>query len=189
MDELAWRLAETIAWSATRAGANPATGWRTLDWTPPPLYGPISEPGQPHIGWNLAEREQIVAAVANARAARLRELGIYPPQPASSLAGGRLLFYLPDDNLFDGAARLESQGFFDVDNVPPWDLWLRSIPGETRHGSWGTFTLSCLISWVPAELLTLASAGVWANPEDCIGWLDEATAPTLIAFRARLPFR
>ena len=37
---------------------------------------------------------------------------------------GRLLAYFPDENLACGVAEAETQGFFTVDNVPPWDTWV-----------------------------------------------------------------
>lgn len=83
--------------------------------------------------------------------------------PASNLAGGRLLVYEPDDNLFDGAAQMASDGFFDVDNVPPWDTWLGYIYEEQ-------FKRVCLLSWVPPVFLALADDGIEANPELCIRW-------------------
>jgi hypothetical protein len=42
-----------------------------------------------------------------------------------SLLGGRLMVYFPDAALADGAAEVQSRGFFDVHNTPPWDTWIR----------------------------------------------------------------
>jgi hypothetical protein len=39
------------------------------------------------------------------------------------LTGGRLLAYFPDNNLACGVAEVESQGFFDTNNIPPYDTW------------------------------------------------------------------
>lgn len=87
--------------------------------------------------------------------------------PSGDLHGGRLLIYFPDLELADGAAELESRGFLDVNNAPPWDTWVAFI----QHGqsNW-----SHLISWVPREFVPLADAGIRVNPEECILWLDEA---------------
>jgi hypothetical protein len=72
---------------------------------------------------------------------------------------GKLLLYTPDDNLADGAARYASQGFFDDDNVPPWDTWV-------------AFSQGALLTWVPPQLLQLAQSGIDANPECCIRWAN-----------------
>jgi hypothetical protein len=72
---------------------------------------------------------------------------------------GRVLLYFPFENLADGAAQLNSGGFYDVDNVPPWDLWV-GFADET------------LISWVPPVLTVAAQMGIDANPEGCIRWAD-----------------
>ena len=71
---------------------------------------------------------------------------------------GRLLVYFPHENLADGAADLASNGFYDVNNVPPWDLWVSFSDGE-------------LISWVPIGLVEAAHMGIDVNPEECIQWL------------------
>jgi hypothetical protein len=73
--------------------------------------------------------------------------------------------YLPDDNLNDGAARVATDGFFDTDNVPPWDTWVAYF-----YESSG---LNYLVSWIPPELIDLVDDGLNANPELCILWLDD----------------
>jgi hypothetical protein len=70
---------------------------------------------------------------------------------------GRLLLYIPSENLACGAAEVSSNGFFDVNNVPPWDIWV-------------DFSEGTLVSWVPPALLDVAQMGIYVNPEACIGW-------------------
>jgi hypothetical protein len=74
-------------------------------------------------------------------------------------AGGRLLLYSPSENLACGAADASSNGFFDTNNVPPWDIWLG-------------FSNGMLVSWVPPALVDVAAMGVFVNPEECIRWAD-----------------
>jgi hypothetical protein len=81
------------------------------------------------------------------------------------LAGGRLLYYEPDRNLACGAACLSSGGFFDVNNVPPWDTWLCL----TEDG--------VLVSWVPPDLVDRVAAGIEVNPEVCIQWPAASGSP------------
>jgi hypothetical protein len=110
-----------------------------------------------------ANRAQIVEILAEKRATQLRLDHRYPADSLDDLAGGRLLQYSPDENLCDGAAQYSSKGFFDVDNVPPWDTWV-------------CFVESYLVSWVPPQLMELASIGIQVNPEQCILWVPDALA-------------
>jgi len=77
------------------------------------------------------------------------------------------LLYAPDENLFDGAAKYSSKGFFDFNNVPPWDMWIRYLDNY-------------LVSWVPPVLDELASAGIEVNPEQCIQWATPTFVNSLI---------
>ena len=89
----------------------------------------------------------------------------------ASIRGGRLLVYFPDADLSDGAAEVDSRGFFDVHNVPPWDTWIALGEDERQPDiSYQQY----LIAWVPPELLAIAQAGIDVNPEECIVWLEDA---------------
>lgn len=76
----------------------------------------------------------------------------------ANAVGGRLLLYYPHENLACGAAEYSSNGFFDSNNVPPWDLWIE-------------FSEETLVSWVPPMLVDLVQMGVESNPEECIRWV------------------
>ena len=68
---------------------------------------------------------------------------------------GRLLIYVPRENVLDGASRHASNGFFDAYDCAPWDLWLQ-------------YSDRTLISWVPEMLFPIAQAGIDANPVECL---------------------
>jgi hypothetical protein len=89
--------------------------------------------------------------------------------PAGSLEGGRLLVYFPDLELADGAAEFESEGYFDVNNAPPWDTWVAMVLDAV-----GTATSPYLVSWVPQEFLSSVQKGIDVNPEQCILWIEDA---------------
>ncbi|MCA1819166.1 MAG: hypothetical protein LC620_03805, partial [Halobacteriales archaeon] len=165
------RVAETIAWCRAKARPDdPAQSLRTLELRPGSLGG--------HGEANLPEkREHEVRRLEVSRIgfARKRLLGQAPQadiQP--TLAGGRLVVYEPDTNLFDGAAQLASDGFFDVNNVPPWDTWLDYFP-PTKEGTgkYSTDDHGKLVAWVPSPFLAAADIGIRVNPEDCIRWADQ----------------
>jgi hypothetical protein len=79
--------------------------------------------------------------------------------PRDTNFGGRLLLYTPSENLACGAAEVSSNGFFDVNNVPPWDIWVG-------------FSERTLVSWVPPALIEVAQMGIYVNPEECIRWAN-----------------
>jgi hypothetical protein len=91
----------------------------------------------------VAQRSQLTAGTS----AEKRDMNI----------GGRFLLYSPSENLACGAAEASSNGFFDVNNVPPWDIWV-------------DFSEGTLVTWVPPALLDVAQMGISANPEECIRW-------------------
>lgn len=95
------------------------------------------------VGDVVARRSQLTAGTA----AEMRATNV----------GGRLLLYTTRENLACGAAEVSSNGFFDVNNVPPWDIWI-------------DFSEGTLVSWVPPALLDVAQMGIYVNPEECIRW-------------------
>ncbi len=85
---------------------------------------------------------------------------------------GRLLTYAPGANLADGAAKKASHGFFDDNNMPPWDTWVHFDDGR-------------LYAWIPPAMEALAQAGMDVNAEECIWWTDSAPASSEIRPRRR----
>jgi hypothetical protein len=98
---------------------------------------------------------EAVAEVVNTRHQLIDRIS--PEQRTTHGDEGRLLLYYPYENLADGAAQQSSNGFFDADNVPPWDTWV-------------SFSEGVLLSWVPPSLIEAAQMGIDANPEECIRW-------------------
>jgi len=72
----------------------------------------------------------------------------------------RLLHYWPAENVSDGASEVGSLGFFNGNDIPPWDTWIHYAERK----------LTC---WVPEELIGLAQDGIDGNPVDCIHWADQ----------------
>lgn len=106
--------------------------------------------------------------------------GVSPVRSAADLRGGRLLVFFPDEGLSDGAAEVETRGFFDLDNAPPWDTWVglfRDVEAER--------SADYLVSWVPKRLVDLIDRGIRANPEECICWLDGTSLTVAVHLRAR----
>jgi len=107
-----------------------------------------------------AHHTAIVEKVAEARSQILQKSGEHSVSPSLESRGGRLLLFAPEENLACGAAEYGSLGYFDVNNVPPWDTWITMLEGY-------------LVSWVPPQLIPLVQEGLDVNPEQCILWADD----------------
>jgi hypothetical protein len=155
------RLTETIFW-CRHAGSllEPRTSLRTC---------------KPDVS-DLRCQDGWVFEVAVERSHRLWSIGKRDLSPVSDLGGGRLMAYFPEDNLADGVAEAESRGFFDVDNIPPYDTWVWMVRNVTTFeyddGVKGEMDANYLVAWVPPDFTALASGGIEVNPEQCIQWLD-----------------
>jgi hypothetical protein len=113
------------------------------------------------IGSSYSEesRQEMVNGVIDLRSSLIKS----EPSPEHAIPPsqlrGKLLLYVPCENMFDGASRYASNGFFDAYDCPPWDSWLQ-------------YSDRTLISWVPEILFPLAQAGIDANAVECIKWAD-----------------
>ncbi len=176
IDAFKWRLAETIAWCVNHASVdNPRDCLRDHQLRPPSFWYPTE----------VYPRQAIVEALATRRAAQLLDWRGNNPvkEPASDLAGGRLLLYYPYANLDDGASESESHGFFDINNEPPWDTWVCFVQ-DGQHGSEESYD-HCLVSWIPPQMIGLADAGISVNAEASIIWAADVST---WAIRCQTPF-
>jgi hypothetical protein len=125
---------------------------------------------------DLTSQSHQVFRVSQARWKRLWAAGKRDLPPVTDLCGGRLLAYFPEDNLFCGTAEHETLGFFDVNNIPPYDTWVwmvrRTSTFTWEDGGSGELDGNYLVAWIPPNFVELASAGIAVNPEECIQWLD-----------------
>jgi hypothetical protein len=161
------RLAQAIAWCGPRASASDPRGLLRTEIFRPPV---------------LVVDRAAMRFVLHTREDRVPR-HLPPVGDAGGLKGGRLLVYYPDADLSDGAAEVESGGFFDLTNTPPWDTWagLFVDEGARRVSGRGVY----LVSWVPPVLIPHAQAGIEVNPEGCIAWLDSVATPLGTELRAR----
>jgi hypothetical protein len=74
----------------------------------------------------------------------------------------------PAVSLFDGAAAAASDGYFDHNNMPPWDTWVTLVLSPSRTSSdWGP----ALLCWVPVWARERVQAGIEVNAEECLHWV------------------
>ncbi len=119
-------------------------------------------------GPSLAALEEAVHELAERRAELLEpvvEAAAVPEAP------GRLLVCEFNMSIADGRSEAGSEGFFDLEDRPPWDTWLVCF-GKVRPQQ-PDQPIECLISWVPEELVALACAGIDANRCGCIYWVGD----------------
>src|SRR5579864_4381472 len=153
--ELAQRFNETVVWCSVKrlAGEVPYDGLslsRKLgeeQWSESELRSHciLADPLQsPELKPEIQERSQPVSdwvsTVQGAVAKRCHQLKGIGRKPTSQpeWQSGCLSVYAPEDNL-------QSLGYFDVDNIPPWDTWV------AMNGSY-------LLAWVPPQMLKFATA-------------------------------
>ncbi len=152
------RLAQAIFWCAPRADKlNPATSLRTAALRPRML-----EENRSAAVNTVVYARELYGGVDIRKASIPRDLG-----------GGRLLIYFPNDDLACGAAEQETAGFFDVNNVPPWDTWVDYFQDQQQNPD--SFDTEYLIAWIPKEFVDLANEGIAVNPEQCILWLSDTS--------------
>src|SRR5215469_4272277 len=114
---------------------------------------------KPEFGFDEFTNDALCAdAVAKGVAKRSR---LRPKTSAGkdddTIVGGRLLLYKPSENLACAAAEASSNGFFHVNNVLRWEIWV-------------DFSERTLVSWVAPALVDVAQMGIDVNPEECIRW-------------------
>ncbi len=154
-DDLEAQIAEAARWGALRCaeGGSAASLWEH-DLAPRPLE---------------TNRWHALHDVGALRRALLPRGGT-----VDAAARGRFLLYFPDADQADGAAATASEDFFNDYNCPPLGTWIGYFDDATDEAVADPDYSGYLLCWVPESYLALASAGVNANPEACIRWLDEA---------------
>lgn len=152
LDDFRRSLAATKAWCATVTDtSDPSERFRS-----PELRPSID------IGEHTDSLDLVRTAVQHVIDQRFNHLAA--DRGAGNLSGGRLLAFYPQVTISDGFAAIESDGFFDPANVPPWDTWIY-------------FVDDFLISFVPQRFITNAECGLITNVEECIIWLSDVDHP------------
>jgi hypothetical protein len=153
------RLSETIVWCGDRAAASYPKHSLRYESLYPGTLSPT--------------RADAVFTVLGYRGSWLQQQNVKPVIEDRELRQGRLLCYFPDADLADGAAEVASDGFFDIQNAPPWDTWVGLYQSDLHDASLKVY----LISYVPKIFLQHAARGIEVNPEQCIRWLYDADTP------------
>lgn len=148
--------------------------FRTAELMPFPFSQPDLAPW-PFLTGNYP---QVIENVIRARRKRLSHF--LPSHESVDLKGGKLLYYIPESQIADGASEVASAGFIDLYDTPPWDTWIAYITTQSREDFFSgretfasTYAISCLISYVPQAYLSFVQAGVEVNCIESFRWADD----------------
>jgi hypothetical protein len=162
-EEVALRLAETVAWCNLHARADDtATSTRSPALCPPVMALPRGQ-RLPFLLDTPGEPAAAVEFVCQARRRELARLGIPIVSVGPDMAGGRVLFTTIDTDSSEAATGL-SNGYYDLDDLPGWDTWFWHRPTDR---AWGA-----IYCWVPDRLVKLARDGMDVIPVMWVEWAD-----------------
>ena len=114
--------------------------------------------------------EELTAALEELIGKRRKLLDPWGP---TTFPDGRLIVCEMNEAISSGESEAVTSGFFDVDDRPPWDTWIWTIPRSNESGQ------ATLISWVPQRLEGIVTRGIEVNRYGCIYWLSDA--PNVVA--------
>ena len=156
------RLQETKSWCASRVQIRADHDLRSSELKPE-VIKKSNESEYSFLLFGTAEQnEETINRLIEKRVALLASQSY-----SQEINKGQVLLFDPGQSLFDGAAEAATNGFFDDNNVPPWDTWICYVRDEeARYGNY-------LLSWVPSHLVDLAEDGIQVNPEQCICWAKD----------------
>jgi hypothetical protein len=80
-------------------------------------------------------------------------------------AGGRVLAFELDASFFDRVAAAETGGFFDSEDLPPWDTWI-SYCFDRSRSRW------VLVSWVPASCISIVELATRVHMANAYQWVE-----------------
>ncbi len=124
-----------------------------------------------------------MSSVCMKRSDRLWSLGQRDLPTPNDLGGGRLLAYIPAENLRHGVAEWESKGFLDGDDIPPYDTWVWFARETETFSDGEALEAGYLVAWVPPDFIDGVHRGIEADPAPCIAWLDTLDTPLVISLR------
>ncbi|SMB81603.1 hypothetical protein SAMN00790413_04636 [Deinococcus hopiensis KR-140] len=80
---------------------------------------------------------------------------------------GAFMIVEPASSTWDGTARVASQGYFNFDDMPPWDTWITTVPPRfTYEGGTG------LLCWVPRWARQHVDDAIAVSADSCLHWAE-----------------
>lgn len=149
-------LHETALWCSSSEPT--MVGFRSEALRPPALL--LEEP----IGFLIDRGHASIEDAVSDLCRRRRELLL--KVPGMEIHGRVLLTTAIEESVVDGAARASSSGWFDGNDLPPWDTWFAYARLNTR----GFTERQTLLAFVPSAWEADAERGMKVNPVDCMEW-------------------
>ena len=143
------QLTETIAWVTPRINvADPRWSLRSDELKPPAEFELPGNPGffnsTKYISHVAATRSRLMEG-ANRNTAR----------------SGRLLLVDYETSNHNEATELESNGFFDFADNPPWDLWVGELQGK-------------LVAWIPNCFIETVERSILVECMGMLAWAGDS---------------
>ncbi len=86
---------------------------------------------------------------------------------AQLLEKGRLVVWMPDDIIPDGVGEIETKGYLDCYDMPPWETWVAYVDGQPKERPH-------LVSWVPEPFVDPVQCAIDSNALGTLLWLKDA---------------
>jgi hypothetical protein len=77
---------------------------------------------------------------------------------------GKILVFYPELSLNDGLMCIESEGFIDENDCPPWATWFYYSPEIDDDGS-------MLYCWIPQAFISIVDNAIESDAYSCLRWL------------------
>lgn len=158
------RIAEAMAWCASDHAFN--NRFRTPQLQPKSPLIIEERPPDGTYSYRHLETEDRIAIVDDVARRRAELLKLHAMEVVDSVPASpqRLLVTEIENSIWDGFAEMESEGFFDVYDIPAWDTWI-----DLREATNAREILCC----VPLSLAKDAQAGIDVTCMSCIAWIDD----------------
>jgi hypothetical protein len=123
--------------------------------------------------WKAKEIERLRLAVDMVVQGRPR--GQIGNNQRPNLHSGRFLLYDPFYAGGDGLAEVNSEGFFDIDDCPPWDTFVTFVEAGST-AVLGNFEFRTqrdgILCWIPRRAVSFAQAGINVTPLPSLSWVE-----------------
>jgi len=113
---------------------------------------------------------QLIEKVLRERNVKLEDVNISNIANHPEIKNSRLLVCNSAASDASEASEIETNGFFNSWDIPPWDTWIAVFPDLDRESRlpWEGY----LISLVPSSLISLVQAGIDVNPCEVLYWAN-----------------
>lgn len=167
---------DTAQWCALHANVDdPEHSLRTTELaTPTPfdIWYPKTKQHRP-----MNDQQSFTSFVHQVNTLIDRRRKLLTQQKFSAQPAGRLLIYDPSSSDSSGGSMNCSNGFFDVDDCPPWDTWICAVRSDTHYALQRDDWMPLLICWIPEVFYPLIEKGFNCCTIECIGWIHSSSGP------------